>query len=162
MKSLYLLPLLLLAAYSCNTKSNLKTPEKFVDALISSINSEDSVKFRALYVTGEDIEFLIKNSKNTELISRLQSENKIIMNITRQSCDESFAAIAGKDISIQTWELSPYETDVDNSIERIRNLEFQIETPDGGKKVVVIREIMKIGDQWKAVSYINVEELYAR
>jgi len=162
MKSLYLLPFLLVAIYSCNTKPNLKTPEKFVDGLISSINSQDSAKFNALYMNEADIDILIKTSKSTDLISKLQSEKKIILDVIRQSRTESFAAVKEKITAIQTWELSPYEIESENGTERIQNLEFEIETPDGHKKLLVIRELLKIGNQWKATSYINAEELFAQ
>lgn len=163
MKSLFIPISLLLLLFSCVTKTDLSTPEKYAQSLINAVNNQDKKQFRELILNEADYEMVIKTMVKTEPqeAQRMVSEKAAAIQRLNDAAENAFTVI-NKDVkSISTFQLNNYTTDLVSDFEMIPEMELQIETPEHDKKRILITKLIKVNGLWKSTGDIRLDEVYA-
>ena len=163
MKICLLLPVLVTLLFACKGKSDLTTPEKFVDQLVAAINDRDTALFNDLYVNKSELEELFKQRDKKQALSpEDQQDRDRMLNDLKIQQQEAYENLTKEISKVSTFQINLYEIDDNNEmgITSIHSMDIEIETPDHKKKIISLRQLIKCGDKWKTPSRISVDEAY--
>ncbi len=162
MKTYRLLPIFILLLLVCSCKNDLSTPEKFTEQLVEAINDRDTAMFNELFATRADLDEtdkIVKGNRNKLYALDDEDKNQILNKLNNKK-PESYEDLTNAISKISTFQLNPYDVQTPSRFKVVANMEVEIVTPEGKKKIIRVYRLLKCGTKWKSIRGISVEDFY--